>query len=81
MRYTSHTLGLWGIHITFDLPKQAATPMFGIHVVLTAEPKPVTVCSTEPSCNKQKETHGLQFCSESRQAVPSLPHKADGLNN
>lgn len=55
--------------------------MFGIHVVLTAEPKPVTVCSTEPSCNKQKETHGLQFCSESRQAVPSLPHKADGLNN
>lgn len=38
------------IHITFDLPKQTATPKFGIQVVLTTEPKPVTVCATEPSC-------------------------------
>lgn len=38
------------IQITLDLPKQAATPKFGIQVVLTTEPKPVTVCATEPSC-------------------------------
>lgn len=37
--------------ITFDLPKQAATPMSGIQMVLRTEPKPVTVCKTEPSCN------------------------------
>lgn len=35
--------------------------MFGIHVVLTAEPKPVTVCSTEPSCNNFAVNHGKQF--------------------
>lgn len=40
---------LWLNQITFDLPKQAATPKFGIQVVLTTEPKPVTVCETEPS--------------------------------
>lgn len=38
------------IKSTFDLPKQAATPRFGIQVVLTTEPKPVTVCEIEPSC-------------------------------
>lgn len=43
-------LKLWVAQITFDLPKQAATPKFGIQVVSTTEPKPVTVCETEPSC-------------------------------
>lgn len=47
---------LWVIKITFDLPKQAATPKFGIQVVLTTEPKPVTVCETEPSCQMRKES-------------------------
>lgn len=43
------------IQITFDLPKQAATPKSGIQVVLTTEPKPVTVCETEPSCKMHRE--------------------------
>lgn len=47
------------IQITFDLPKQAATPKFGIQVVLTTEPKPVTVCETEPSCKMYREAEGL----------------------
>lgn len=41
---------------TLDLPKQAATPKFGIHVVLTTEPSPVTVCNTEPSWKRQNNT-------------------------
>lgn len=43
------------IKITFDLPKQAATPKFGIQVVPTTEPKPVTVWEMEPSYKMRKK--------------------------
>lgn len=43
------------IPLTFDLPKQAAMPRLGIQVVLTTEPKPATVCRTEPSCRERTD--------------------------
>lgn len=47
--------------MTFDLPKQAATPKFGIQVVLLTEPKPVTVCKTEPSCKKAQRNMSIKM--------------------